>query len=359
MSKKFWQIASGEKRREFTDLFLAHDVMFLGPSRFGPYDEHTYSSAIDSGLLKKSRKGMIRSFTQKVQPGDIVLLRFGYKVVSVGLVANDEYQHNKTFDDIHGWDLEHTRRVIWQDHLTSELKRIQRKSLLFAGRKQIPAFTKVKHSDVLDPIRHLVPKCKERILKRLPPTPAPILTLDDFCQGLFESGLAFDAVEKARTAMKKQQEMLDWYRNSGLADKRPSEHEIVAHLVLPMMQALGWSEQQLAIEWHKIDLAAFLRPPTDEKSCVLICEAKKFKHGLQNVVAQAVEYRKSLKLKACNTILLTNGGRYYVYTKTGRSWSEHPTGYMNVLKLRREHIRPKDTDAVETLISLTPSKLGR
>ena len=29
-----WQIAAGEKDRSYIDLFLNHDVMFMGPGRF-------------------------------------------------------------------------------------------------------------------------------------------------------------------------------------------------------------------------------------------------------------------------------------------------------------------------------------
>ncbi|MDZ4779859.1 MAG: hypothetical protein SGJ19_06380 [Planctomycetia bacterium] len=67
---------------------------------------------------------------------------------------------------------------------------------------------------------------------------------------------------------------MKWYRSSGLATNRPSEHEIVAQVILPLMIALGWSEQLLAVEWHKIDLAVFRGTPTDAEHCELVCEAK-------------------------------------------------------------------------------------
>lgn len=31
-----WQMAAGEEGRFYDDLFLKHDVMFLGPGGFGP-----------------------------------------------------------------------------------------------------------------------------------------------------------------------------------------------------------------------------------------------------------------------------------------------------------------------------------
>ncbi len=67
---------------------------------------------------------------------------------------------------------------------------------------------------------------------------------------------------------------LGWYREYGHASARPDEHEVVAHMVLPLLLALGWSEQLLAVEWHKVDLAGFWGTPTIPENCVLMCEAK-------------------------------------------------------------------------------------
>lgn len=167
--------------------------------------------------------------------------------------------------------------------------------------------------------------------------------------------------------LEKQRQLLDFYarrespEDGGrkLAPGRPSEHEIVAHIILPLMLALGWSEQLLAVEWRSVDLAAFWRTPTDGAHCRLVCEAKMMGHGLQNVLKQATRYTESLGLTECDKILLADGGRFYLYRRKGDGWEQHPSGYMNVQKLRTRHLCPANTNAVDTLIALTPAHVAR
>ena len=33
-----WQIAAGDRCRNYQDLFLKHDIMFMGPGRYGDYE---------------------------------------------------------------------------------------------------------------------------------------------------------------------------------------------------------------------------------------------------------------------------------------------------------------------------------
>ncbi|MDZ4687853.1 MAG: hypothetical protein SH850_22500 [Planctomycetaceae bacterium] len=354
-----WQIGSGELGRKYTDLFLEHDVMFCGPSEFGPFNEANYSVAIAKGWFSPQKIGQVRAFATQVQPGDLVLLRSGHQLISIGVVDSCGYAHNPTFDDIYGWDLEHTHRVIWQEHFGDEIESLQKTKRLFAGRKQIPTFTGVGDDAVLDPIRHLFGKCVTRPLKTLPPPPSKAMSLDEFGEALFSQGVAFDAVRKVKMALEKQRRLLDWYRLSGLATNRPSEHEIVAHVILPLMSALGWSEQLLAVEWHKIDLAVFWGTPTDKEHCELICEAKAMGHGLQGVLKQAIEYADKHALTSCKKILLADGGRFYLYKRNDGGWGTNPVGYLNVQLLRSSHVIPKGTNAVDTLVALTPAHLGR
>lgn len=354
-----WQIGSGEEGRKYSDLFLEHDVMFCGPGSFGPFHDATYAKVVDNGSYTASKVGQVRAFATAVQPGDIVLLRSGHRLVSIGMVAADGYRHDPTFDDVYGWDLEHTHRVIWQHHQHSEIDVIQQMRPLFADRKQIPTFTGVSDAAIRKPIEHLLAGCSERPLRALPSPPSAAMTLDEFGEALFARGVGFDAVGRVKSAIEKQRRLLAWYRSSGLATHRPSEHEIVAHIILPLMIALGWSEQLLAVEWHKIDLAVFWGTPTDAEHCELICEAKVMGHGLQGVLQQAINYSDRLNLAACRKILLADGGRFYLYQRDSDGWHPEPTGYLNISRLRQIHLLPKNTNAVDTLVALTPANLGR
>lgn len=358
---QIWQIASGDGYRKYTNLFLEHDVMFIGPGKHGPYNEQVYRALVDRNLFSGQRLGMIRSIATKVRPGDIVLLRDAYRVASIGVVEETEYEYDNTFDDVFGWDLQHTRRVIWQRHLDQELANIQREKPLFWRAKQIPTFTKVKDDEILEPIKHLLEKTIDRPINSMPPKLPEPLTLEKLGEELFSKGLPNESVDKVIVAIQRQRRLAKWYEEYGKKSVRPTEHEVVSHMILPLLLALGWSEQLLAVEWHKIDLAAFSRTPTTKENCCLLCEAKELEHGLQQkVFAQATSYARKLKLDNCKKILLTDGIRLYLYQKLKNGeWNELPVGYLNVKLIRTNHIAPANTNAVETIMALTPAGINR
>ena len=356
-----WQMAAGQAGRFYSDLFLAHDVMFLGPGNFGPYSKAAYARAVSEGLAGSGIVSNIASFHDNVSPGQIVLMRNGLRVKAIGVVADTEYEWNETFDDVYGWNLQHARRVIWQEHLTEDLERLQKNGPLFGDRKQIPTFTRVSDEGVLAPIRPLLSSLRRRELKAMPLLlPAP-LSLDEVGQQLFARGVANDAVDKVIAAIERQRRLLRWYEQFGSESNRPTEHEVVAHTVLPLLLALGWSEQLLAVEWRKIDLAAFWATPSTEQHCVLVCEAKARNHGLQDVREQAFSYVENLKLDYCQKVLLTDGGRFYLYErKLGKKpWSPQAVGYLNVETIRTNHIAPPNTNAIDTIVALTPAAAAR
>lgn len=359
-----WQIAAGGSGQDYDyrGLFLEHDVMLLYPGRYGPYSDEVYRPLVNRKLLSGQRLGMIRGIATRVRPGDIVLLRDAYRVASIGVVADSVYEHNATFDDVFGWDLQHTRRVIWQDHLDEELKQIQGKKEdeLFANRKQIPMFTAVRDQKILDPIKHLFDKCRSRPLRGMPARPPEPLTLEELGEELFSKGLPNEAVDKVTLAIQRQRRLAKWYEEYGEECDRPKEHEVVAHMVLPFLLALGWSEQLLAVEWHKLDLAAFSGTPTTSENCCLVCEAKSLEHSLQNVLRQAITYVRQRRLENCKKILVTDGIWFYVYQRlTNGEWNKVPVGYLNVNLIRTNHIAPANTNAVDTIMALTPAGINR
>jgi hypothetical protein len=355
-----WQIASGDSARNYSHLFLNHDVMFMGPGRFGPWDKAIYTSKAKEGLVSKSDLAAFRSWDERVAEGDIVLLRYGYRVISIGLIADAEFHSMDQFDDVFGWDLQHTMRVTWQEHLHRKLEDIQSKRDIFASRKQIPTFTAVSHRETLDQVEHLFSDLRPRPLKRLPePIPKP-LALDELGEALFARGIPNEAVDRLILAIQRQRRLTKWYETQRKSSGRPTEHEVVAHMLLPILIALGWSEQLLAIEWKKIDLAGFWGTPTTPERCALVCEAKIMGHGLQNnVLDQAIGYTEKLKLTQCKKVVMTDGIRLYIYERKMRKWNRDPAGYLNITKIRTNHIAPAGTNAIDTIVALTPSGVDR
>lgn len=358
---QIWQIASGDGHRKYTNLFLEHDVMFIGPGKYGQYNEEFYRPLVNRKLFSAQRLGMIRSIATKVRPGDIVLLRDAYRVASIGVVEKTEYEHDNTFDDVFGWDLQHTRRVIWQRHLDEELANIQKEKPLFWRAKQIPTFTKVKDDAILEPVKHLFEKTADRPLKPMPAKLPKPLSLEELGEELFSKGLPNESVDKVILAIQRQRRLAKWYEEYGEKSARPTEHEVVAHMILPFLLALGWSEQLLAVEWHKIDLAVFSHTPTIAENCCLVCEAKGLQRALEEkVFNQAVKYADGLKPNKCKRIMLTDGIRLYLYQrKENGKWKQSPDGYLNISLIRTNHIAPSGTNAVDTIMALTPAGINR
>ena len=359
-SRQIWQIAAGEAGRFYSDLFLQHDVMFLGPGDIGEYSKEAYTKAIADGWAGSGIVSDIASFHSNVREGDFVLMRNGLQVKSVGVVAGP-YAWSSAFDDVYGWSLQHMRRVIWQEHLDNDLERLQINGPLFKSRKQMHTFTRCNDSSVLNPIEPLLDLIRKRDLRALPlPLPDP-LSLDEVGQELFARGIANDSVEKLLAAIARQRRLLHWYSHFGIASGRPTEHEVVAHTVLPLLMALGWSEQLLAIEWKRVDLAVFRTTPSTSSNCVLICEAKIRNHGLQDVRKQAFRYVSGLGLSDCRKVLVTDGGRFYLYQRpVGQDeWNDQAVGYLNIEKIRTNHLAPPNTNAIDTIVALTPAAAGR
>jgi hypothetical protein len=356
MKYRVWQIAAGDSGRHYDDIFLRHDVVFLGPGRFGSYCRAEYEDGPAARAASRNVLGQVRSFAEAVRPGDLVLLRKGYKVVSIGVADGSGYQHNDVFDDVYGWDLEHTRRVKWQRQHDQELADIQSSAVLFSERRQIPTFTRVEDPLILPRIEHLFSRTEDRPLALMPDALPRSLTPDELGVELFRKGLPAGAIERVKSTIAERRRLIHWY-SQGLSPNRPTEHEVVAHVILPLLLALGWSEQLLAIEWRRIDLAIFNRTPTSESNCRLICEAKAMGHGLQDCREQAESYVENLDLKNCGKILLADGGRFYLYKRQASKWSAKPSGYLNISKIRTQHLCPSGTSAIDTIMELTPAHI--
>jgi hypothetical protein len=350
---RIWQVASGDSGRDFSALCVRHDLMLLGPGNPGEYDAGDYGRLVQAGELSAAKANSIGRFRHDMKSGDIVLLRKGHRVVAIGVVPDGEYVWDPTFDDVLGWDLQHRRRVIWQDQFAGELLHCQEQRPLFGDRKQIPMFTSVADDRVLGPLNHLLTAVASRDLRPLPDPPSVPLTDADLGRELFSRGLSNRATDDVIAALRRQRRLEEWYQQHGVRSGRPTEHEVIAHMVLPLLLALGWSEQLLAVEWHRIDLAGFRSAPTAPETCSIVCEAKGQGHGLSGVFAQALGYIERLKLAACDRILLTDGGRYYLYERRDGYWPDDPTAYLSASQPRVRYL--DGTSAIDALMSLRQS----
>ena len=212
--------------------------MLIGPGDPGSFEETLYRKALENKEISSSQYSQISAFNNKPAPGDIVLLRIGHKVIQIGTIpdaSHGGYIWSEAFSDVKEWDLQHVRRVLWGDPKLVSL--IQGETPLFSNFKQQPTFTQVHEQRIIEKAKNLLGKFPKRPLKDLPAN-VKDMTTAEFGEELFKTGLSNESVEKAIEAIEKATRLQGWYWD---ADETPSEHEIIAHMTIPLMLALGWS----------------------------------------------------------------------------------------------------------------------
>ena len=129
-----------------------------------------------------------------------------------------------------------------------------------------------------------------------------------------------------------------WYKE---AEASPVEQETVTYMVVPFLLALGWSEQQIAIQWNKIDVSCFCTPPSgdvglrERENCCLVVEVKRIGSGLAWAEEQARNYVKQHKLTCCRHVLVTDGLRYRLIDLNADESDNLSAGmYINLEKIR-------------------------
>lgn len=196
-----------------------------------------------------------------------------------------------------------------------------------------------------------------------PPATGPVN--DDTILGfLIEQGLRVSAADELTEALRRIRLLAKYYYNNGRwQDIR--EHETRTFLVVPLLLALGWAEQQLKIELPvpggRVDIACFGGPfDGDKASVVALIETKDFASGLDYAPEQAQGYAKHFK--NCQVVLVTNGYCYKTYLRnSGGVFSTSPSAYLNIVKPRDRY--PLDPEhvagALGVLRWLLPQTLHR
>ncbi len=299
--------------------------------------------------------GTIGSFAADPEPGDPILLRIGQEVVAIGHISNDEgYSWDERFDDVLGWDLQHCRRVQWEPGLTGDFPEV---AGVFEGVLQRPTFSRVHLVDD-HIVRGMADAFVPRPLRPLPEV-GPILTSEQLGIELFSAGVGNDVADHLILTLAQVRRLLAWYRKNG-GGVRPSEHEVVAHVVVPLLKSLGWAEQLVGVEWNHVDVALFDQTPTTEDHCIAVVEVKGVGQSLDQAYQQARGYVEGLGLARCRAILTTDGGRLLIYhRRDDGEWDHNPSGYLNCSTPRSHHLLPTGSNSADTIVRLLPGRLGQ
>lgn len=338
-NQNLWQVGAGDTERSYGELCIKFDVMVIGPGDPGPFDEEKYSYL---GDIKNS----IRRFHREARKGDVILLRLGTgQILAVGVIADDKPTWMEEFGDIDGWDLQHVRRVCWFPNTEKDFP-----TKTLGG--QVRTFASVSVPAVRNWVEQLKisKEARERPLAILPETSA-FLNDEELGHQLFLEGLPSEYIDNMTSILKSIRRVATWYRNKEKRPEgRPSEHETVSYLVMPLLFALGWSYQTAAIEWNGIDVALFERMPPEDATLTCVVEAKSLDKSVFSSLGQAINYAKGSGRDYCKQLVVTDGIRYTYFKRKKADFELR--AYLNILRMRKHYPLYNCEGAVEALIGI-------
>jgi hypothetical protein len=322
VSMNYWQIMAGSDDRDYTKYFLKYGIAFL-------HEE----------ICKENVK--------KVCKDDIVVLKWGTSGISAvgrvvehplgsgnvsGIAGRESEQH--WLLDFAGWELRRYFFVDW--HRPPEII----KNVHGLGRRTLES-VRIENEELRQLANMLLAEHPAEDYQSRGPATTRRLEDKEIREFLVSQGLGGRATEEFTQVTGKIRTLAKYYEE--YRPKTVLEHETRAFLIVPLLLALGWAEQQIRIEWtlpkgDRVDLALFSRGFEDENNrCLVILESKDFKRGLDSAAEQVLRYANSNELP-CNVVIASNGYCYKTFEriegKFPDSVSPEASGYMNLLDPR-------------------------
>jgi hypothetical protein len=357
-----WQQAAGDTDRDYSQYCVRWGVILNGPGEEGPWP------ACEKPLREKNWSAKkitdLKRFAEEMKNGDIVVLRLGTaKVLAVGEIVGD-YFHDEQFGDVDGWTLQHVRRVRWLWSNLTHPKEFETYAL-----KQGDTTQRLNEGAVFEWLKDLPISTEESDapLPQLPPLPAGAsLNVEEVSDFLFDKGVASSSISNLLTEIGELIRIAKWYQRAALAHERTkdqksasdqqrdsqiSEHETVTYLVVPLLRALGWTPQRMAVEWKRVDVALFAQLPRGDMNLQVVVEAKKMDNSCLSAISQAESYADGKP--DCHRLIVTDGLHYGVFTRnTEQQFKLY--AYLNLTNLKRHYPILECHGAEEALLSMAP-----
>ena len=108
-------------------------------------------------------------------------------------------------------------------------------------------------------------------------------------------------------------DLVPLYKDVSRFGNVPTEDELVAHLVVPLLKGLGWPAELIGIKWRYVDVALFRTLPRTPENCSIIIEAKRLGAGVEAALEQARGYLNDLGIS--RDVVVTDGVRYRMYSQ--------------------------------------------
>jgi hypothetical protein len=343
-SKSIWQQAAGDTDRDFSELCLTWDVILNGPAYAGRWPDCAQKLAGDEWSYKKITD--LKRFCEDMKEGDLVVLRIGTStVLGVGEIVGS-YEWLDIFGDVDGWDLQHVRRVRWVWKNNGFPKVFDTYALKLGDTTQ-----KLNDGPVAEWLSTLTIQedAFARPVAKLPGhDKSDDIDIGEISEFLFDHGVASASIATLLDQIGDLTRIAKWYQRTR---NKPSEHETVAYLVVPLLRALGWTPQRMAVEWNRVDVALFDQLPRADEYLRVVVEAKKMENSCLSALSQALSYAKG-KL-ACNRLIVTDGLRYGVYTRADNE-SFRLYAYLNLTRFRRHYPIYDCKGAKDALLAMAP-----
>lgn len=339
MSVTYWQVSAGYYGREYTELFLKHGIAFVGDDRHATMD--------------------------KVKANDRIILKRGIsEIIAVGKIVEREGKVNGNKDkawlmDIDGWDLSAYCYVEWHEPETPiEVKGLTMGAIQAVHKDHIKKLVEEKLLDVQAKM-DIEPEPKE----------TGKVEDDEILDFLIREGLRPGAAEDLTATFNRIRLLAKYYqRECKWEDIR--EHETRTFLILPLLLAIGWPEQQIKIELgtqnrRRIDVACFSKPykrdsknKANNEDCALILESKGFSQGLDYAPEQVKNYAEYFP--NCPVVVVSNGYCYKAYLRDDNGeFNQDPSAYLNLLDPRDNYpLNPENVKgSLELLKYLLPTSV--
>lgn len=344
--RTIWQQGGGDGDRNYIDICIKYSVILNGPGYAGELNDKTIEKMLRDGVSKQSIADRKR-FCETMKNGDIVALKIGLKkIYAVGVVVGD-YQWSDLFSDVDGWDVQHVRRVKWlwistinndgeyepYDFTENVLK--QGTTLILDNKRVIEWIVSLK----LD-------FNKEYSVPDLPSEPDNNVTVEEISEYLYAKGTSGNSIRNLVSVIDDLRMIAKWYKKVD----NVSEFETEAYLIVPLLRALGWTPQKMAVEWNKVDIALFNELPRRSDNLIAVVEAKKKGNSCLQAYSQAFNYAKD-KVQ-CNRLIVSDGLRYGVFIKDNNKYRLH--AYMNITDFRKDYVIYSCAGIMEALWTMTP-----
>ena len=293
--KTIWQQTGAEGRRDYVKLCLEWGVILFRHGEYGSWPD-CENKIRDAEKLKNPKNQKItdktieelRYFCEEMKCGDLVVLyknkdgktkgKISGKIFGVGEIV-DEYKYCHAFRDVDGRNMAHVRRVRWlwrkeDDNSTQKpLPEGVPEEIMICGRTH-----RLKNPpDIVNSLMESLEREARpgQALIELPPNVGDDASvneedigIEEISEYLSDKGVISNFTSSLLSQICEIREFVKsvkWY-TEWWPGKNPSEPEMTAHFVVPLLRALGWTREMMAIEWNigerrRIDVALFSQTP--------------------------------------------------------------------------------------------------